>query len=197
MATRLLTVSDHSGEVIRDDADVVSVVVHDHPLLEGPVKLDASKRETEGLRGEAGEFVSLELISDGGDTTERVVLKLAAFDKLFNGNVDDVLGEAEKYRTVAPAAEPAPRRTRRTGEAKPDAEKVNYKEMPAAGQPHRGICTDEEKRVVRENLDEVNRLRVANGHDPIDPADDKMAARYGFDEQKVEDRPKLSPEFKS
>jgi hypothetical protein len=79
----------------------------------------------------------------------------------------------------------------------PKAEKVDYKTLEHAGTPHRGRTTEEEANIVRNNLDVVNRRRIDQGYPPIDPQDPKDAARYGFDAQKAEDRPKLSPDFKS
>lgn len=205
MSKRFLTVSDLSGNPINNDDDVVTVVVWDHPLIEQPVQLDAGKAEVANIDGSGQDYAVIELISDGGDKSERMVLELSAFDKLFTLEPDDVLSNAEKYSygKPQPSAQVAesPRRGRPSGSgsrgAAPTTDKIDYSLVEHAGQPHRGKVSPQEAETVRMNLDEVNRRRVANGHGPIDPADEKMATRYGFSEMKPEDRPKLAPEFKS
>src|SRR5690349_6421766 len=99
MALRTLRVSDLTGKIIESDDDVVTVVVHDHPLIEAPVQLDAAKADVEQVSGSDKDYAVIELISDGGDKSERMVLELAQFDKLFNTDVDDALANAEKYRS--------------------------------------------------------------------------------------------------
>ena len=49
----------------------------------------------------------------------------------------------------------------------------------SAGEPHRGRITDQEKRLVREHLDEVNARLREKGLRTIDPADARMKERYG------------------
>jgi hypothetical protein len=196
----MLHVSDLSGKIIEQDSDLVTLVVHDHPLIESPVQLDASKSDVAQIIDSDKDYAVIELIADGGDKSERMVLELAAFDKLFSSDVDEVLAAAEKYRAgPAPVVQDeAPRqRGRSSGAGRPASDKVNYKELPHAGMPHRGRTTDEEAEVVRNNLDVVNGNRVAAGHPPIDPQNEKDAARYGYDSVKLEAGPALSLEFKA
>jgi hypothetical protein len=59
-------------------------------------------------------------------------------------------------------------------------QRIDYASPEYAGLPHRGRITNAEKEYVRNNLDEVNKRRERAGHDPIDPADPRMAAKYGL-----------------
>jgi hypothetical protein len=204
MSKRYVTISDLTGKPINDDNDIVTIAVLEHPALEHPVQLDAAQNELKGLSGSSKDFVLLEVLSDGGDKRERMVLELADFEALIkSGEPQDVLENAERYGVQQPASavrEEPKRRGRPRGSAVGAAtkpEKVDYKTLEHAGTPHRGRTTEEEANIVRSNLDTVNRRRVDQGHPPIDPQDPKDAARYGFDKQKPEDRPTLSPEFRS
>jgi hypothetical protein len=187
MAKRYMTVSDLTGDPIHDDQDIVTIVVHDHPLIERPVQLDADAAEVSDVKGSDKDFAIIELIRDGGDKRERLVLELSEFEGMFNGkiDVDDVLHNAEPYNDspVASATEPKRRgRPRSTGTGTPKADKVDYKTLEHAGTPHRGRTTEDEARIVRENLETVNKRRVEQGYPAIDPKDPKDAARYGFDQ---------------
>jgi hypothetical protein len=51
MAKKMMVVSDLTGEPIRSDNDVVTIILWDHPLLEEPVQLDADKSEVAKLKG--------------------------------------------------------------------------------------------------------------------------------------------------
>ena len=185
MAKKYLTVSDLSGDPINDDRDVVTMVVHDHPLIDRPVQIDVDAAEVSELDGSSKDFAIIELVSDGGDNRKRLVLEVAEFEKLFRTDMDDVLKNAEPYRD-SPAAEPRrPGRPRSTSTAAPAAKKVDYKTLEHAGTPHRGRTTDEEARIVRENLEAVNKRRVEQGFPPIDPKNPKDAERYGFTEAKA------------
>jgi hypothetical protein len=205
MSKRYVTISDLTGQPINDDNDVVTIAVLEHPTLEHPVQLDAAQDELKGLSGSSKDFVLLEVLSDGGDKRERMVLELADFERLIkSGEPQDVLENAERYETersagraIVEAMTPKRRGRGRGAGGGPKAEKVDYKTLEHAGTPHRGRTTEEEANIVRNNLDTVNRRRREQGYPPIDPQDPKDAARYGFDQVPSSERPVLSPEFKS
>lgn len=204
MAKKIMVVSDLTGQPIDDDADHVTIVLHEHPTLEHPVQLDASADEVKGLEGSSKDFVLLEVLSDGGDKRERLVLELQDFEALIkSGDPQEVLENAERYglpqREVVQEEPKRRGRPRGSGgaDAHPKADKIDYKTLEHAGNPHRGRTTEEEANIVRNNLDVVNRRRVEQGYPAIDPQDPKDAKRYGFDVMPEADRPKLSPEFKS
>jgi hypothetical protein len=147
----------------------VTIVVQDHPLIEEPVVLDMSREEADSMDVETEEFVIIDIVVDD-ERRERVVMKQAAFDNMFRTtSVDEALSGAAKYWKAGRG---------RVGVE--DKAKVNYRELPNAGIPHRGKVTDEEAAVVRSNLDEVNRNREAAGYAPIDPNSQRDAERYGF-----------------
>lgn len=69
---------------------------------------------------------------------------------------------------------------RRTATRAPVTAQRDYKSMENIGLEHRGRVTEDEARLVRENLDTANANRTREGQAPIDPKDDKMIRRYGF-----------------
>lgn len=176
MVHRNACFSDISGEVVLF-SEAVKLIVHDHPLIEQPVVLDVSRREAGALEVEADEYVILELVDEAEENSQRAVIKQEAFDKVFKTTpVDEVLHGAARYRTAGP--------TRSAGD------RINYRVLPNAGMPHRGRTTEDEAAVVRANLTEVNRNRTAAGHPPIDPTNERDAARYGFEVEPVRPRPR-------
>lgn len=181
MAKKMMVISDLTGEPIKNDNDAVTIVLWDHPLLEEPVQLDANKSEVTKLKGTGKDYAVVELLSDGGDKTERLVLELSEFEKLFKVEVDEALQGAEKYSYGRPQAvmQETKRRGRPPG-AKTAAktDKVNYKSVEAAGRPHRGRLTDEEKQVVAHNFDQVNAHLKAAGIREIDLSNAEHVEKY-------------------
>jgi hypothetical protein len=102
MVRRVFVVSDLTGELIPDE-EHVSIKVLDHPTISGAVRLDASEGEIAELGATASDFVVLEVLRQSG--TERLVVELDKFEKLFTHDVQDALQEAEPI-----AEESAPRR---------------------------------------------------------------------------------------
>lgn len=127
MATKTVVISDLSGEVVADEQHV-SVVVRDHPALDGAVRLDAAQSEIKSLAGTKSDFVVVELHTQNG--TENMVVELSKFDGLFKLDSQEALESAERFTDS-----PAPRRGRprgsgtaaRTGaqKAKRDPEQLN------------------------------------------------------------------------
>ncbi len=169
MAKKTVHVSDFSGKVLQPDDVVVRVVVLEHPdLVAGPVQLDAQPVEVESI-DDAGLDVAVVEIHDSPDGGEprRVVLTASEFDALATDvPMAQLLRTAERVRPA--------KATRKS------AEKLDYATLEHAGKPHRGKITDEEARLVREHLDEINRRLANEGVRQIDPADPEHATRYGF-----------------
>jgi hypothetical protein len=183
MAKKMMVISDLTGEPIKNDNDAVTIVLWDHPLLEEPVQLDANKSEVAKLKGTGKDYAVVELLSDGGDTTERMVLELAEFEKLFKVEVDEALQSAEKYRygPPKPTVEEPKRRGRPAGaKSAIKGDKVNYRSVEFAGRPHRGRLTDEEKTIVQENFDAVNANLKAAGIREIDLAKSEDVEKYNL-----------------
>lgn len=170
MGRKTVHVSDFSGTVLRPDDEVVRVVVLEHPdLLAGPVQLDAMATEVESIDDAALDVAIVEIHDEhGGGHARRVVLTAGEFDALATDTpMAQVLKTAERVRP----AKPAKRTT---------AERLDYATLEHAGKPHRGKTTEEEARLVRDHLDEVNKRLADEGIRQIDPADPEHAARYGF-----------------
>ena len=101
------------------------------------------------------------LASDGTD------MKAVLFQALID---QQGMRSARSSRVSEPATRPvSPRRA-----------KVDYGTLEHAGEPHRGRITETEKRLVRENLDEVNARLRGQGLREIDPGEDSMRDRYGL-----------------
>lgn len=168
MGKKTVHVSDFSGLVLAPDDEVVRVVVLDHPdLVAGPVQLDARPAEVESIDDAALDVAVVEIHDrhDGGEP-RRVVLTASEFDALATDvPMAQLLRTAERVR---PAAK------RKT------VDKPDYGTLEHAGKPHRGKVTDEEARLVRQHLDEVNKRLADEGIRQIDPTDPEQAARYGF-----------------
>ncbi|MDM4722844.1 hypothetical protein QTQ03_25785 [Micromonospora sp. WMMA1363] len=168
MGKKTIRVSDFSGRVLRPDDEAVRVVILEHPdLVAGPVQLDATPVEVEGIDDAALDVVVVEIHDrNGGGEPRRVVLTASEFDAMATDvPMAQLLKTAERVR---------PPKTRRA------AEKVDYGTIEHAGRPHRGRVTEDEARLVRERLDEVNKRLADAGIRQIDPTDAEHATRYGF-----------------
>lgn len=169
MGKKTIHVSDFSGTVLATDDQVVRVVVLEHPdLVTGPVQLEISPTEVEGIDDAALDVAVVEIHEPHGDgEPRRVVLTASEFDAMSTETpMAQLLRTAERVR---------PPKARKAA-----AEKIDYGTIEHAGRPHRGRVTDEEATLVRERLDEVNKRLADAGLRQIDPADPEHAARYGF-----------------
>lgn len=167
MGKRTVHVSDFSGRVLRSADEVVRVVVLEHPdLVAGPVQLEAEPTEIESIDDAALDVAIVEIHENGEDEPRRVVLNASEFDALaVDVPMAQLLRTAERVR---------PAKTSRK------SERVDYGTLEHAGKPHRGRVTEEEARLVREHLDEVNKRLADEGIRQIDPTDPEHVARYGF-----------------
>ncbi|WBB56819.1 hypothetical protein [Verrucosispora sp. WMMD573] len=168
MGKKTIHVSDFSGTVLGADDEAVRVVVVEHPdLVAGPVQLDATPVEVESIDDAALDVAVVEIHDrHGHGEPRRVVLTASEFDAMATDvPMAQLLKTAERVR---------PPKVRRS------AEKVDYSTIEYAGRPHRGRVTEEEARLVRERLDEVNKHLADAGLRQIEPTDPEHAARYGF-----------------
>lgn len=170
MGKKTVHVSDFSGKMLNEDDEVVSVVVLEHPdLVAGPVRLDALPSEIESI-DDAGLDVAVVEIHDkhSGSQPRTIVLTASEFDALATDvPMAHLLKTAERVRPA------------KTGK-RVATDRLDYTTLEHAGKPHRGKTTDEEARLVRERLDEINERLAAEGCRLIDPSDPDHAARYGF-----------------
>lgn len=180
MATKVVHVSDVSGLEPSAGEELVTVRVLEHPAASEPATLEMLPAELAALDlDESVQLVRLEIQEPGSRRPRSVALPVAAFNALApDGDMGSVLTSAiaaarqERSRAAA-GSTPKGRRGAARG-------RVNYASLEHAGEPHRGRIMEEEKQIVRDNLDQVNeRLRDA-GLRVIDPADPEMRRRYGL-----------------
>jgi hypothetical protein len=168
MGKRTVHVSDFSGKVLQSADEAVRIVVLEHPdLVAGPVQLEAEPSEVESIDDAALDVAILEIHDDpDGGEPRRVVLNASEFDALATDvPMAQLLRTAERVRPA--------KSVRRS-------ERVDYATLEHAGKPHRGRVTEEEARLVRDHLDEINKRLADEGLRQIDPTDPEHAARYGF-----------------
>jgi hypothetical protein len=180
MGTKVIHVSDISG---REGAgeELGRLVIHQHPdFQQVPITLDVLPDEIKTLEA-ATQLVVLEYFAPGSRRGERLTVTLEDFNRLapdgtdlravlFQALIDQQGQRAAKGNRSADGAQPVS--TRRA--------KVDYTTLEHAGEPHRGRITETEKRLVRENLDEINGRLRAKGMRAIDPAEEAMKDRYGL-----------------
>jgi len=175
MATKVIHVSDLSGQVASSE-ELGRLTVLEHPgFTQTPVILEVLPDELKGLET-ATTLVTLEYLPPGARRPERITVTLDVFNRLASGErpMDTVLLEAAIAGRERRAQQAAGRPARR-GRAR-----VDYATMEHAGEPHRGRITDREKRIVQEHLDLVNERLERDGHRRIDPSNPKVAERYGL-----------------
>jgi hypothetical protein len=105
-------------------------------------------------------------------------LQLAVFKETEPDVVLQKALESQRKRTRVPCGRGAAGETRR---------RVDYTTPQHAGDPHRGIVSEEEAKYVREHLDEVNARLRENNQRQIDPTDPRMAERYGLTQVLVDE----------
>ncbi|WBB95564.1 MULTISPECIES: hypothetical protein [unclassified Solwaraspora] len=169
MGRKTVYVSDFSGAVLDSADELVRIVVLEHPdLVAGPVRLEARPDEVESIDDAALDVAVVEIHDGQGDgEPRRVVLTASEFDSL----ATDV-PMAQLLRTAE--------RVKPAKASRKAAERVDYATLEHAGKPHRGKTTDDEARLVRDHLDEINKRLADEGLRQIDPADPDHAERYGF-----------------
>ena len=173
MGQKTIRFSDLSERLVSDDADLVRIVVREHPELDGQaVEFEGHREEVEPLLGESLQVTEVELYFPGEDEPRRLIVDTAVFDKL---------ATAKSMAEVLVGSAPARRTTAARGTAgAPRKERLDYATLEHAGKPHRGAVTEAEKKLVQENLAVVNERLAADGMRTIDPADADHADRYGL-----------------
>jgi len=174
---RTVHVSDLSGKQA-DEQALGKLIIHEHPSYATPITLEVLPEEIGDLP-ESESYVRLEYVPPGETRGQSVILPLERFDKLAQAeDMNAVLlrAIAETHQERGRAAPPP---TRRRGEGGRRG-RTDYASITHAGEPHRGRITEEEKRIVRERLDEVNARLRERGQREIDPKDPEMRKRYGF-----------------
>jgi hypothetical protein len=165
--------SDLSGQLILED-EPVRIVVCEHPQLgDTPVEIEALPDEAGAIEEAGLEAAVVDLYFPRDDQPRRVTIDVDAFDKLATDKPMSVL---------LAAARPARRAARSTAVSAPREGRVNYATLEHAGKPHKGKTTDEEKRLVREHLDEINERLRAQSLRTISLTDPEHIERYGLDQ---------------
>ena len=179
MGTKVIHVSDISGREGTGE-ELGRLVIHQHPdFQQGPITLDVLPEEIKTLEA-ATQLVVLEYFAPGSRHGERLTVTLEDFSRLApdGGDMKAVLFQAlidqqgRASKPGRPAEDGQPVSTRRG--------KVDYTTLEHAGEPHRGRITETEKRLVRENLEEINGRLRAKGMREIDPTEEAMKDRYGL-----------------
>jgi hypothetical protein len=181
MGTKVIHVSDISG---REGAgeELGRLIVHQHPdFQQGPITLDVLPDEIKNLEA-ATQLVVLEYFAPGSRRGERLTVTLEDFSRLAPDGTDI---KAVLFQALIDQQGQRPGKASRSdgGGAQPAAPrraKVDYTTLDHAGEPHRGRITETEKRLVRENLQEINDRLRAKGMREIDPTEEAMKDRYGL-----------------
>lgn len=203
MARVEIRVSDLTGEQIPDEERAARLIV-EHPDYPEPIGLDVLPNEiTPHLHEDASRFVVVSLEDPENPTPpQRYALSVDEFNELFART------DAQEALEQAYSQQQEEQRSRRRGgkrasgkrqtESRQQRDRINYATPEHAGEPHRGVVSEAEAEIVRDNLDEVNDRLRRDGFREIDPNDPKMAADYGFpppvgrdevEERVEEDRP--------
>jgi len=169
VGSKMVKFCDLTGD-FAEESQLGRLVVLEHPeLAEGPKVLEVVPGVIDGAKA-LDRLVTLDYYPPGADEPTRLVMFADDFDQLArNGDMAAVLADAQPLKV---------KRTRRNADEA--GESAGYATLEHAGEPHRGITTEEEKRLVREHLEEVNARLRAKGLREIDPASPGHARRYGF-----------------
>ncbi|MFJ3794514.1 hypothetical protein [Kitasatospora sp. NPDC090091] len=175
MGQKIIRFSDLTGKHAENEADLVRIVVRDHPdLADGPVEIEALADELTAVEEHALDLVTIELHHPDAEEPETVVLEAEVFDRLASAvPMAEVLRGAKRVTRTLPAQGAAPAAAK---------ERPNYASPEHAGKPHKGRTTDAEKQVVRQHLDEINERLAAAGIRTIDLGNAEHVSRYGLEE---------------
>lgn len=171
MGQKTVRFSDLSGKLITDEEVPARIVIHEHPELgDNPVEIEALPEEARAMEKAALRVAVVDLYLPGGEV-RRVAMEADAFDKLAT---DQPMSE------LLITARPAKRSSRAAAPPAPRSERPDYATIEHAGKPHRGKVTDEEKRLVRDHLEEINERLAAAGIRTISLTDPEHVERYGL-----------------
>jgi hypothetical protein len=176
LATKTVTISDISGKDIPDE-EHATILVIEHPSVNGSVELDVSNEEAAKFESTSTELVHL-IVRQGNRAPRQVAIELGAFNSLFGGKVDmaAVVGNARKA-----GAEGTKRRGRPAGsKAAPKGDRLDFTAPENYGRLHRGRVTEAEAALVRDNREQASKNREAQTGSPIDFNDAAEQKRYGM-----------------
>lgn len=172
---RKVLYSDLSGEMIQGPEDHAIVTVTSHPDLEQSVRLDARPSELARLGELSIEAVSLQVAQPDEEPTVHI-LPIEKFNELAAEGMD----MAAILAGATPTAVALAARRRNHNRRSDGGPLINYGDPQYAGMPHKGKIGDDEKRIVQQNLEEVNARLTAQGVRTIDPTNPEHADRYGL-----------------
>ncbi|WP_406210132.1 hypothetical protein OH807_40080 [Kitasatospora sp. NBC_01560] len=174
MGQKVIRFSDLTGKHAEDGAELVRIVVREHPdLVDGPVEIEALAEELSAVEELALDLVTFELHHPDAEEPQTVVMEAATFDRLASaGPMAEVLRGAKRVTRSVPAqAQPAPS----------SKDRINYASLEHAGKPHKGRTTDAEKQLVQQHLDEINEQLAAHGIRTVDLGNPDHVTRYGLE----------------
>lgn len=172
MADLTVKQSDLTGELVLDSAQLATIKVLRHPALpdDGPVIIEAAAADLKPVEKHQLDVAIFD-VTMPGEETGRVVMTVSNFDALAkNKPMADVLA----------AGVPVKAATRSGSTSKPKGERTDYATLEHCGELHRGLITDAEKQLVRENPEQASANREGQGHRPINWQDPKERQRYGL-----------------
>jgi hypothetical protein len=159
---------------------LIPLIVTDAPDLDGQRRIEVTPEEMEKIGKLAIAAIGLESEPTGEDERRaRFVIPLSKFASLATvAPLDQVLADADP---VTPEPKQRQNGERRSHNRDKDGNPlISYSDPQFAGLPHYGKIGKKEQEYVRDNLAAVNERRAAQGHPPIDPANQTDADRYGL-----------------
>jgi hypothetical protein len=117
MGQKTVRFSDLSEQLIIEDSDLVRIVVHEHPELDGQaVEVEARLDEVQPITDAALQVAVVELYLPGESEPRRVTLDAAVLDKLsVSRPMAELLIAARPARRAPKARAPKPAATAATG----------------------------------------------------------------------------------
>jgi hypothetical protein len=109
MGQKTVRFSDLSEQLINSGSDVVRVVVHEHPELDGqPVELEAHVDEARLIMAAGLQVAVVDVYASGQAEPQRVTLDAAAFDKLATARpmAELLIAAPPARRAPRPAGQP-------------------------------------------------------------------------------------------
>lgn len=144
------------------------------PDREDDLAIDLTAEEAETLRGFAIGVVSVRLVSHEAEPVE-LTFDVTGLRKGLGLKNEAAL--AELLEKAEPVAVIAARGLKRS-----TTESVSWATPDRAGEPHRGKTTDEEKKLVQDDLEGVNARLRTKGLREIDLSNPEHVARYGLED---------------
>ncbi|MBA3905090.1 MAG: hypothetical protein H0X35_00135, partial [Pseudonocardiales bacterium] len=164
MADRIVKFSDLSNSMIEPGSPYARIVIEQHSELAPgrKVTLDCLPEELKGVDNLEIDMVVFTVYEDGKDP-RKVTMQREDFDAIAHGDDDMPTLIANGMEAQPPA-----------GRTRAPSKRVDYASVEHAGRPHRGVTTDAEKEIVRQNLGAINERLTREGHRIIDPTDEAM-----------------------